>query len=145
MDLVIKFTIEGEPASKANSRRLVMLGGKPRVIKSQKALNYLSGFAIQCPVLAELIESDVLVDIDIYYASKRPDLDESVILDAMQERIYKNDRQVVEKRVRKYIDRDRPRSEISVYSLEGRVIETDGGHGRKTKRAKTKSPALVSE
>ena len=31
-------TIHGEPASKANSRRFVLIGGKPRFIKSKKAL-----------------------------------------------------------------------------------------------------------
>ena len=37
-------------------------------------------FANQCPQLENLIETDVKVELIIYYASRRPDLDESVIL-----------------------------------------------------------------
>ena len=35
---VVMFTVFGEPASKANSRKLVTLHGKPRFIKSKKAI-----------------------------------------------------------------------------------------------------------
>jgi len=114
----ITFEIEGEPASKANSRRMVIIKGKPRFIKSQKALDYCKSFALQCPQLDELIEGDVSVTAHVYYASRRPDLDESVILDEMQGRIYTNDRQVKEKHVYWHLDRERPRSLISVKTLE---------------------------
>ena len=40
--------IFGEPASKANSRRLVRFGNMSRLIKSQKALNYSDAFKQQC-------------------------------------------------------------------------------------------------
>lgn len=115
---VITFLIEGEPASKANSRRMVLIKGTPRLIKSQKALDYCKMFAKQCPSLDSLIECDVSVTIDVYYASRRPDLDESVILDEMQDRIYKNDRQVKEKHVYWHLDRERPRSLIRVEAME---------------------------
>lgn len=123
---IITFLIEGEPASKANSRRMVLIKGRPRLIKSQKALDYCKAFAKQCPVLEEPVECDVSVTIDVYYASRRPDLDESVILDEMQGRIYKNDRQVKEKHVYWHLDRERPRSLISVKTLEGG--DNTGGH-----------------
>lgn len=116
---VITFVIEGEPASKANSRRMVVIKGKPRFIKSQKALDYCKSFAQQCPKLDTLVECDVRVTLHVFYATRRPDLDESVILDEMQERIYKNDRQVKEKHVYWHLDRDRPRSHICVETLEG--------------------------
>ena len=32
-------TIMGEPASKSNQRQIVRMGGRPRLIKSKKALN----------------------------------------------------------------------------------------------------------
>ncbi len=114
----VLITILGEPASKANSRRMVLIRGKPRLIKSKKALDYCKGFADQCPVLDTLIESDVAVTLDIYYASRRPDLDESVILDELQGRVYKNDRQVKEKHVFWHLDRDNPRSDIRVKVME---------------------------
>jgi hypothetical protein len=115
----VSFVIHGEPASKANSRRMVLIKGKPRLIKSKKALDYCKMFAEQCPILENLIESDVSVYITIYYASRRPDLDESVILDEMQGKIYKNDRQVKEKHIVWGLDRDNPRSHIRIEIMEG--------------------------
>jgi len=117
-NLLASISILGEPASKANSRRMVLIGGKPRLIKSKKALDYCKAFASQCPTLDDVIECDVVVWIDIYYASRRPDLDESIILDELQGRIYKNDRQVKEKHIVWHLDRDNPRSEIRVAALE---------------------------
>ena len=107
-------TILGQPHSKANSRRLVSIDGKTRFIKSQEALSYLTTFAMQCPVLNPLFVGDVHVELEIYYSSRRPDLDESIILDAMQGRIYKNDRQVRKKTVTGRLDRESPRTVIRV-------------------------------
>jgi len=108
----------GEPASKANSRRLVSFGGKPRFIKSSKALSYSEAFKMQVPVLPELLDEDLFFSAKIYYASRRPDLDESLILDLLQERIYINDRQVKCRFVLHGIDKDNPRAEIFICSLE---------------------------
>ena len=110
----IAFTVQGEPASKANSRRLVVIRGRLASIKSAKALSYLQLFQLQCPRLSSPIEDDVAVWIRIYYASRRPDLDDSVILDAMQGLIYVNDRQVKERHVYWDLDRAKPRSDIVV-------------------------------
>ena len=109
-----KFTVIGEPASKANSRKLVHLNGKPAFIKSTKARGYLKDFEWQCPRLDPLLTGDLAVYIRIYYASRRPDLDESVILDAMQGKIYENDRQVKEKHIFHALDKDNPRSDIVI-------------------------------
>jgi Holliday junction resolvase RusA-like endonuclease len=111
---LIKFEVFGEPASKANSRKLVHLNGKPAFIKSTKARNYLKDFQWQCPKLSPLLTGDLAVYIRIHYASRRPDLDESVILDAMQGLIYENDRQVKEKHVFHALDKENPRSLIVV-------------------------------
>ena len=71
--------ILGEPASKANSRRMVRFGNMSRLIKSQKALDYSEMFKQQCRPLATLMTGDLRVIMKIYYASRRPDLDESLI------------------------------------------------------------------
>ena len=42
----IIFTIEGEPASKSNSRKIVNFGKRMALIKSQKARDYEKLFAI---------------------------------------------------------------------------------------------------
>lgn len=109
-------TIYGEPASKANSRRLVMnrKTGRPMFVKSQKALNYLSSLLRQIPLREPLMAGELAVTLHIYYASHRPDLDESLILDGLQDRIYENDRQVREKHVYHCIDKQNPRTEILI-------------------------------
>lgn len=123
MSIREQFVVYGEPASKANSRRLVSFkrkggGSRPALIKSQKALNYNEAFQQQCPKLSPLMEGDVSVTITIYYASRRPDLDESVILDAMQGLVYLNDRQVKEKHIFWGLDKTNPRAEIIVELLQ---------------------------
>lgn len=142
----ISFTIRGEPASKANSRKIVTvgakfglsedgqrtrIGGRFAVVKSQKALTYARDFRAQLPQAAKLmLEGPIAVRITIWYASNRPDLDESLILDLLQP-VYRkvagaqkrvmtdkgvivNDRQIVERHVLKRIDRANPRAEITI-------------------------------
>lgn len=132
----IAFTILGECASKANTRKVAMVGpaDKRRMlfIKSEKARTYEKNALRQIPPLArQRLEGSVRVTLRIYYASERPDLDESVVLDVLQDRysgkgearelvqhgVYRNDRQVREKHVYHAIDRHNPRAEIEVESL----------------------------
>jgi hypothetical protein len=117
----IWFTILGEPASKANSRQLVTIKGRPAFIKSKKARDYVNEFQSQCPKLDEMLEGDLWVDIKIFYASRRPDLDESVILDCMQDFIYANDRQVKAKYVHWGLDKDNPRAQIVVGTMDDQI------------------------
>jgi Holliday junction resolvase RusA-like endonuclease len=112
----ISLEIFGEPASKANSRRLVSRGGKPLFIKSDKALNYADSFKQQCPKTTPF-ECDVCVEMTIYYASRRPDLDESLILDLLQGVTYLNDRQVKRKVIDWGLDKENPRCLIRVSPL----------------------------
>jgi hypothetical protein len=108
----------GEPASKANSRRMAMIGNTPRLIKSKKALSYVEMFKAQARPISPLIEENVKVTIHIFYASRRPDLDESLILDLMQGVFYVNDRQVKEKHIYWGLDKDCPRAEVIVEVLK---------------------------
>lgn len=108
-------TIFGEPASKANSRKLAKVNGRTLFIKSDKARSYLGDFLRQCPYLDPLFTCDVVVEADIYYASRRPDVDPSVILDAMQGRIYVNDRQVRRIIATGHVDKENPRVDLHVY------------------------------
>ena len=113
-------TILGEPASKSNSRQIVRMGGKPRLIKSKKALAYARQFHLQAPrmPLREPILGDVLMWCRIHYATRRPDLDESLIMDALQAaEIIGNDRQIKVKVVLWALDRENPRSEIKLACL----------------------------
>jgi Holliday junction resolvase RusA-like endonuclease len=137
----ISFTILGQPCSKANSRKIVTLAkGKEHertaVVKSKEALQYERDALRQIPPAFRLrLEGPVAVTIRIFYVSERPDLDESLILDVLQDRwgsieinrtgrrhlvqagVYRNDRQVREKHVYHGIDRANPRAEITVQPL----------------------------
>lgn len=121
-DFDVTFTVHGEPASKANSRKMVLIKGRPALIKSQKARDYVKAFEQQCPVLEVPTTEDVVVEMMIYYASRRPDLDESLILDCMQCRVYKNDRQVKQKFIYWGLDKENPRSVIRVRSCDIKKI-----------------------
>jgi hypothetical protein len=135
----LAFTILGEPASKANSRQIVTIADRPSSIKSKKARDYERDALRQIPPKArQRLEGPVRVTLRIFYASERPDLDESIVLDILQDRwkrlkeanpfdgkpdgrreliqpgVYRNDRQVRAKLVLWGLDRQNPRTEILV-------------------------------
>jgi hypothetical protein len=150
----VAFTILGEPASKANSREIITLRIRdkatgqvktsPRVRKSDKALDYEHDALRQVPPRFRLqLQGPVRVTLRIFYASERPDLDESVVLDVLQDRyktigkgeqkrrelvqkgVYVNDRQVREKHVFHAIDRANPRTEVLVEPLQAQQTGFD--------------------
>ena len=118
-NIIYECCVKGEPASKANSRRFVKIKGRPYLIKSQKALDYIKSFEKQAEKLEELIECDVAAHITIHSKTRRPDLDESVILDCLQGVAYKNDRQVKEKHIYWALDREEPRATVRLVAIEG--------------------------
>lgn len=113
------YEIFGEPASKANSRRVVKFGGMSRLIKSHKALTYTDVFNSQVDrERATPLDGDVAMEIHIFYASRRPDLDESLILDLLQGVAYLNDRQVKQRHTYWHLDQQQPRALIKVWGIE---------------------------
>lgn len=114
IDMERHLVVYGEPASKANGRRMVRIGGISRSIKSQKALDYSDAFNLQVKSVEPLLEGELAMTLHIYYASQRPDLDESLILDLLQGILYKNDRQVRERHTHHFVDKLNPRVEIWV-------------------------------
>jgi Holliday junction resolvase RusA-like endonuclease len=77
------------------------------------------------------LKGPVKVTLHLFYRTQLPDLDESIVLDVMQDRyagkgesraivqkgIYRNDRQVREKHVYHGIDKRNPRAEIEIETL----------------------------
>jgi hypothetical protein len=129
----VRFTILGEPASKANSRKIVQMAGHASSIKSQKARSFETVMLLQIPASAKrMFIGPVEVRLRIFYASRRPDLDESIVLDCMQAKftgigakrklvragVYLNDRQVKRKVIDWGLDPSNPRVEIEVLPLE---------------------------
>ena len=125
----VRFTLYGQAYSKANSRRMVVLNGRAASIKSKEALAFERDALRQVPPGArQRIEGPVRVTLRMWYASERPDLDESLVLDVLQDRfkghgdgrvlvqagVYRNDRQVREKHVYHGIDSLHPRVEVLV-------------------------------
>ena len=111
------FVIEGEPASKSNARQLVLIKGRMVPIKSKKALAYKKLFKQQCPTREEVFTEDLIVCMKIFYKTRRPDLDESLILDLMEGSIYKNDRSIKLKYIEHGLDKESPRTLIVVALL----------------------------
>lgn len=111
---MFEVTILGEPASKANSRKLVRFGKRLASIKSDKARGYEKLFADQAVPIDPLIDGDVLLYCHIFYASRRPDLDESLIMDCLQGVAYTNDRQVKAKVILHGLDKEQPRAVIKI-------------------------------
>tara|TARA_R110000765_G_C18804348_1_gene593992 strand:- start:167 stop:577 length:411 start_codon:yes stop_codon:yes gene_type:complete len=108
---------QGECVSKANSRRLVTIKGKPRFIKSAKALIFVKDVQAQAKKLNPLLEGNLEGVIKIYYSSRRPDLDPSLVMDALEGVWYKNDRQFKRLVLEKYLDKKNPRVEVFIREI----------------------------
>lgn len=119
----------GEAASKANSRRVVRMGGVSRLIKSQKALSYTEAFRAQAVPISPLMTGDVRVTMFMFYASRRPDLDESLVLDLLQGVFYENDRQVKEKHIYWGLDKENPRVEVIVEQMKKSPLKSGQREG----------------
>jgi hypothetical protein len=131
----VRFVIEGECASKANSRRAAVVDGHAAFIKSKKAVAYERASLLQVPGWARRrFTGRVRVILRMFYANETSDMDEQLLLDVMQDRwktvkatgervlvqpgVYRNDRQVRERLVVHRIDAKRPRCEVIVRALE---------------------------
>lgn len=115
----LSLTILGELASKANSRKLVLIRGKPRFIKSSKALTWEKQALAQIPIDHRIsMTGPIVMTATIYYASRRPDLDPSLLMDALERAgVYVNDRQIIEQHLYKKLDPERPRVEFLLEEL----------------------------
>lgn len=120
--------IEAQPYSKANSRRMATFRRKDgrtglRSIKSEKALNFdaIAKAAALCYMKTPPFEGDVAVYALLAYGSRRSDVDESLLLDSLQGKCYKNDRQVRIKLIFGIVDSDRPRATVLIKQIRSGV------------------------
>lgn len=122
----VLFQVMGQPYSKANSRQLVTgPKGRPAFIKSPEARAYADCWGWQCPTLDVLLKGRVRVYGCLVYASERPDLDESLILDLAQGKIITNDRQVREKFFFHALDTEMPRAVLLFEETEPGQLELE--------------------
>jgi hypothetical protein len=116
----VSFTIYAKAASKANSRRIVFYGRKPRSIKSEAALAFVRDIRAQMPVVDPPLDLPLEAVVNIYYPSRRSDLDESALFDALQPTktdtrcVIVNDRQIWLKHVQRFVDAENPRCEVTL-------------------------------
>lgn len=114
----IRFTILGHCQSKANHRMATKSG---LFIKSPEARAFVKAVRDQMPFVNPPLEGPLAARIDIYYPSRRNDMDESAILDALQPTktdprcVYLNDRQVKQRLTTWHLDTENPRVEMSVW------------------------------
>jgi hypothetical protein len=150
---VLRFTIFGEACSKANSRQQVDMprkgGGTRRTsIKSEKALAFEADALRQIPTTArKRLTGPVHIVLRIFYASERPDLDESLVLDVLQDRytlvpaavapgekpkkkrlliqngVYCNDRQIKRREVLWALDKKNPRVEVALREMHDAELQ----------------------
>lgn len=123
---LISGSIVGKVVSKANSRRATRSG---LFIKSADGLAFERMALEQIPPDLNPFKGDVALFATIYYPSLRQDLDESLVMDVLQERknkagivtfngVYVNDRQIKAKIILHVLDRDNPRVEFTVVQHE---------------------------
>ena len=121
----IRLSIAGQPPRKSNNRRIVRdrRTGRPRVIKSSKAITWTQTAAHQIPPSARQAvgspDQPLAITFWVRYASRRPDLSVELILDTLQAAgVIADDRYVFETHAYKEIDRDNPGVEILIEEAE---------------------------
>ena len=115
-----KIVIHGKIPSKANSYRIITIAGHGSLAKTEAIKEYERTFYIQCPLRGQMIDKFFKLDVDVYYQSNQPDLDNcfKVLLDCLQEcKVIKNDRYCVEIHGRKLIDKLDPRVEFTIEEI----------------------------
>lgn len=115
----LHFVVEGQAASKSNTRRKFrnQKTGLDFFAKSERAEVFKDVFLGQCPKFYPLLDGDLFAYLRLYYASRRPDLDETLLLDLMQGCVYNNDRQVKGRLTLWGLAPGRPRVEVTLWRM----------------------------
>lgn len=116
-----KFTVHGAVPSKSNSYKIITINGHASLAKQPPLCRYERDFALQCPLRGEDLCRRFRLDIDVYFASDRNDLDNALkaVLDCLQGcRAIHNDRLCVEIHARKLVDKSDPRCVMAIIPLE---------------------------
>jgi Holliday junction resolvase RusA-like endonuclease len=113
-----KYIVRGNVPSKSNCYKVIRLGSKCSLGKQAKLKNYEKSFFSQIVEYDfDLIDGLFEFDIDVYYDSRRPDLDNSlkVVLDCLQKvGAIRNDNKCMKITARKHLDKEDPRCEFSI-------------------------------
>ena len=120
MELVGK--VLGTPVSKSNAYRIITIGGHSSLTKTKAMQAYEESFLWQ---VGGMRDANISVPfefyIDVYFPSKRSDLDGAMkgILDCLQKaKVIKNDNNLCLLHARKFIDKTNPRVEFKIITIE---------------------------
>lgn len=116
-----KQIIYGSIPSKSNSYKIITQDGHGSLAKQKVLKEYEKDFYKQCSLRDKKISGFFKIDVDVYFANNRKDLDGSfkIMLDCLQAtRVVANDRQCVEIHARKLIDKANPRIEFVIEEVE---------------------------
>ena len=110
--------IYGVPPSKSNAYRIVTINGHASLTKTTAMKEYEEQFLWQVGAIrGAMIDVPFRFELDVYYPSKRSDLDGSFkgVLDCLQKaKVIKNDNNCYNICANKYIDKDNPRIELKI-------------------------------
>lgn len=108
-----EITILGNVPSKSNQYKIITINGHGSLAKSKPLKSYEESFIWQCGHYRGLmIDKPFVFHIDVYYRSKRSDLDNAmkIVLDCLQKvKAIKNDNLCAKIVARKFIDKKNPR------------------------------------
>jgi Holliday junction resolvase RusA-like endonuclease len=111
-------TILGNVPSKSNSYKIIKIGNRYSLGKAKALKDYEKSFIEQCQLYKDKnIEDEFEFCIDVYYDSRRPDLDNSlkIVLDCLQKvGAIKNDNKCIKITAHKLLDKENPRIEYSI-------------------------------
>lgn len=117
----MKYVITGNVPSKSNCYKVIRLGNRCGLGKQKQLTSYENSFKLQMlDYEYELIEGEFKFIIDVYFPSRRTDLDNSfkVVLDCLQKaEVIRNDNKCVEIQARKLLDKEKPRIEFQIIPL----------------------------
>lgn len=114
--------VNGAPVSKSNSYRIININGHGSLTKTTAMKKYEESFLWQVGnIRGANIKSPFEFYIDIYFPSKRSDLDGCLkgILDCLQTaKIIKNDNNCCLIMARKFVDKTNPRVEFKIIPID---------------------------
>lgn len=117
----MKQVIKGNVPSKSNTYKIIKIRGHPSIGKSEALKKYEESFFWQCGTYRNMnITGPVEIHIDVYYPSKRSDLDNSLktVMDCLQHvKAIRNDNNVAKIIAQKFIDVANPRIEFEIIKL----------------------------
>jgi len=115
------FTIPGQAPAKSNTYQVAKKNGHGSIIKTDAMHAYEMSFFAHCPCRNLNIDTYFKIKIDVFFKSMKNDLDNAakVILDCLQQcHVIKNDNKCMELHMFKYVDKENPRSIITIEEIE---------------------------